>query len=70
MIRRQDKHNEDPIEELKEVYDDVKIIEADLAKTINITTFVINKYNSCTAELHEIKKELNHNEVSIQSLKE
>ena len=38
MTRRLDNHQDDPMEELLEVYQDVKEIEANLQKTINIAS--------------------------------
>ena len=43
MQRRLEQHSMDPIEELMEVYQDVKEIEANLSKAINIGTFILNK---------------------------
>ena len=39
--RRQERHKDEPIEELNEVYEDVNEIEANLAKAINIANFII-----------------------------
>ena len=36
MTRRLKNHKEDPIEELMDVYEDVKAMAAEFAKTINI----------------------------------
>ena len=43
MQRRLEQHSMDPIEELMEVYQDVKEIEANLSKAISIGTFILNK---------------------------
>jgi len=44
MTRRLESHKEDPIEELTEIYEDIKEIEGYLAKTINIANFTIQKH--------------------------
>ena len=44
MTRRQEFHKDDPLEELIEVYHDVKEIETYLSKTINIANFIIKKH--------------------------
>ena len=46
MQRRLEQHSMDPIEELQEVYADVKEIESNLAKAVNIGNFIIAKNKS------------------------
>ena len=46
MQRRLVHHSMDPIEELQEVYADVKEIESNLAKAVNIGNFIIAKNKS------------------------
>ena len=41
MTRRLENHKEDAMEELMEVYQEVKEIEGHLSKTINIANFII-----------------------------
>lgn len=41
MTRRMDDHKEDAMEELMEVYQEVKEIEGYLSKTINIANFIL-----------------------------
>lgn len=41
MTRRLDSHKEDAMEELMEVYQEVKEIEGYLSKTINIANFIL-----------------------------
>ena len=43
MTRRMDKSQPDPIDELYEVYDDVKEIEINLQKAIDLSIFIITK---------------------------
>ena len=45
MTRRLDSHKEDPMEELMEVYSEVKDIENNLKRTIKIAFFMIEKHN-------------------------
>lgn len=44
MTRRLEIHKEDPMEELMEVYQEVKEIESNLKKCINIANFMIEKH--------------------------
>ena len=46
MTRRLEIHKEDPMEELLEVYQDVKEIENNLKRTIKIAYFMIEKNNA------------------------
>ena len=41
MTRRMENHKEDAMEELMEVYEEVKEIEGYLSKTINIANFIL-----------------------------
>ena len=43
MTRRLENHLDDPMEELLEVYQDVKEIEANLGKALNIGNFISAK---------------------------
>lgn len=46
MTRRMDDHKEDAMEELMEVYEEVKEIEGYLSKTINIANFILQKHST------------------------
>lgn len=46
MTRRLEIHKEDPMDELLEVYQDVKEIENNLKRTIKIAFFMIEKNNA------------------------
>ena len=46
MTRRMDDHKEDAMEELMEVYQEVKEIEGYLSKTINIANFILQKHQT------------------------
>ena len=41
MTKRSKTHKEDPIEELREVYEDIRTMESEFAKTINIAQFIL-----------------------------
>ena len=41
--KRQERHKDDPIIELNEIYEDVNEIEANLAKAISIASLIIKK---------------------------
>ena len=43
MTRRMDFHSPDPMDELVEVYEDVKELEANMARAIEIANFMIDK---------------------------
>ena len=43
MTRRMEKNQADPMDELIEVYDEVKEIEANLQKAIDLSKFIITK---------------------------
>jgi hypothetical protein len=45
MTRRLNIHKDDAIEELQEVYTEVKEIESNFIKTINIAKFMIEKHS-------------------------
>ena len=44
MTRRMNEHKEDAMEELMEVYQEVKEVEGYLSKTINIANFILQKH--------------------------
>ena len=44
MTRRQDCFKENALDELQEVYGDVKVIEESLSKTVNMAEFIIQKH--------------------------
>ena len=46
MTRRLELHKEDAMEELMEVYQEVKEIETYLQKSINISNFMIEKHQN------------------------
>lgn len=46
MTRRLENHKEDALEELMEVYEEVKEVEGYLSKTINIATFIVQKHQT------------------------
>ena len=70
MTRRLSQHKEDPLEELIEVYNDVKDIEGNLQKTINIANFMISKNKELFEENYELSDELEILEMERQTLDE
>ena len=64
MQRRLVHHSMDPIEELQEVYADVKEIESNLAKAVNIGNFIIAKNKSIIETNLEIQRD--YDEMKIQ----
>jgi hypothetical protein len=53
----------DPIEELMEVYQDVKEIESNLGKAVNIGNFIIAKNKTIIETSIEIQEELESMEI-------
>jgi hypothetical protein len=60
----------DPIEELMEVYQDVKEIEANLGKAISIGTFILSKNKEIIQTNVEIQEELEAMELQIQTVEQ
>ena len=56
ITRRMAIHNPDPMEELVEVYDDIKEVESNLGRAVEIANFIIQKNKellSDNTEMHE-----------------
>ena len=58
MTRRMEKNQADPMDELLEVYDDVKELEANLQKAIDLSKFIITKNKEILQFNYEIQEEL------------
>jgi chromosome segregation ATPase len=56
--RRLESHHNDPMDELVDVYEEVKEMEENLAKAINIANFIISKNKDMFAANVEIQEEL------------
>ena len=63
MQRRLEHHSMDPIDELMEVYQDVKEIENNLNKAIKIGNFIIAKNKSIIETSIEIQEEFEQVEI-------
>ena len=70
MAKRMDKHKDDAMEELMEVYQDVKEIEGHLAKTINIASFIIQKHQQLFQDCIDMQDELEAIELGKQTVEE
>jgi len=53
-----EKNQADPMDELLEVYDDVKELEANLQKAIDLSKFIITKNKEILQFNYEIQEEL------------
>ena len=51
-------HNPDPMEELLEVYDDVKEVESNLGRAIDIANFIIQKNKVLIAANNDLHEEI------------
>ena len=58
MTRRMEKNQADPMDELIEVYDEVKEIEANLQKAIDLSKFIITKNKEILQFNYELQEEL------------
>jgi hypothetical protein len=58
MTRRLDSHKEDAMEELMEVYSEVKEIENNLKRTIKIAFFMIEKHTQLFQDCVDFQEEL------------
>ena len=54
---RMEIHNPDPMEELLEVYDDVKEIESNLGRAIEIANFIIQKTKELLLTNNDLQEE-------------
>ena len=63
MTRRMENHKDDAMEELMEVYEEVKDIETCLTKTINIAHFIMQKHHTLLQDCLEMKDELDELEL-------
>ena len=70
MTRRLENHLDDPMEELLEVYQDVKEIEAYLGKSLNIGNFIIAKNKEMFQANIELQEELENIDMERQTLEE
>ena len=57
ISRRMEIHNPDPMEELLEVYDDVKEIESNLGRAIEIANFIIQKTKELLLTNNDLQEE-------------
>ena len=70
MTRRLEDHKEDAMEELMEVYAEVKEIEGYLSKTINIANFIIQKHQTLFQDCLDMQEELEAIELERQTVEE
>jgi uncharacterized protein (UPF0335 family) len=70
MDRRLENHKDDVMEELMEVYEDVKEVEGYLSKTINIANFIIQKHETLRTECMDMQEEMEAIELERQTAEE
>ena len=68
--RRLETHHSDPMDELVEVYEEVKEMEENLAKAINIANFIISKNKDMFAANVELQEELETVDLERQTIEE
>ena len=70
MTKRLDKNQPDPMDELLEVYDEVKEIEANLKKAIDLSMFILAKNQEILQVIYELQEELEIVDLERQTFEE